>query len=52
MSGGVGRVQLDKAEDYQQLRNRFFGCDLIPLPQSLGLSPADAELNRRVKIAL
>jgi hypothetical protein len=52
MSGGVGRIQLDKASDYRSLRNGFFGCDLIPLPQSLALSPADAELNRRVKIVL
>jgi hypothetical protein len=51
MSGGIGRVRADSVDDYRQLRHRFFGLDLVPLPTSLALSAADAELNRNVKIA-
>jgi hypothetical protein len=52
MSGGIGRVNVDSFADYRELRIRQFGYEQIPLPASLGLSSADAELNRRVKIAL
>lgn len=52
MSGGIGRVLVDTADDYLELRRRRFGLTRIPLPSSLHLSQADAELNRRVKIAL
>jgi radical SAM superfamily enzyme YgiQ (UPF0313 family) len=51
MSGGVGRVRLDTATDYRHLRRAQYGVDLVPLPRSLELSRADAELNRRVKLA-
>jgi len=51
MSGGVFRVRRDSAADYRELRRRRFGLDLVPLPKSLELSKADAELNRKVKIA-
>jgi hypothetical protein len=51
MSGGVGRVRLDSDSDYRDMRRNRFGVDLVPLPGSLALSKADAELNRRVKIA-
>jgi hypothetical protein len=52
MSGGIGPVSTDKAEDYQLLRRGYYGFDLAPLPPSLALSAADAELNRNVKVAL
>jgi radical SAM family protein len=51
MSGGIGKVHLDSDSDYRDLRRNRYGIDLAPLPKSLGLSKADAELNRRVKIA-
>jgi hypothetical protein len=51
MSGGFRRVQLDAAAAYARLRRAQFGFDQIPLPKSLVLSKADAELNARVKIA-
>ena len=52
MSGGVSRVQVDSWCDYRELRRRRFGLDLVPLPKSLELSQADAELNRQAKIAI
>jgi hypothetical protein len=51
MAGGVSRVQRDSFSDYHGLRKKTFGFDLVPLPKSLALSSADAEMNRRVKIA-
>jgi hypothetical protein len=52
MSGGTGRVRLDHAADYSHLRRDLFGCDLVPLPQSLALGPSDEELNRRAKLPI
>jgi hypothetical protein len=52
MSGGSGRVRLDRVEDYAALRRDLFGYDLVPLPQSLTLGPADEELNRRAKLPI
>jgi hypothetical protein len=52
MSGGVGRVRKDSAQDYHELRRKQFGSEHIPLPRSLALAKADADLNRRVKIAI
>lgn len=52
MSGGVSRVRLDSSSDYRQFRRSRFGIDLVPLPKSLELSPADADLNRKVKLAI
>lgn len=40
MSGGIGRVSLDAVDDYRGLRVKRFGFDLVPLPNSLQLSPA------------
>jgi hypothetical protein len=51
MSGGIGRVRIDSAADYRELRRRQFDIDRAPLPKSLELSRADAELNRRVRLA-
>ena len=52
MSGGVGRVRRDTAADYRPLRRSRYDIDFAPLPRSLQLSKSDAELNRRVKLAL
>ena len=35
MAGGMHRVRIDTAADYRALRRARFGCDLVPLPQSL-----------------
>lgn len=34
MSGGIGRVRLDRTADYARLRRERFGIELAPLPQS------------------
>lgn len=52
MSGGVSRVHLDSAADYLEFRKKQFQLEQIPLPKSLELSKADADLNRRVKLAI
>jgi hypothetical protein len=52
MSGGIGRVRRDAVGDYAALRRARYDIELAPLPANLDLSPADAEMNRRVKIAL
>ena len=52
MSGGVIRVGVDSQSDYREFRRNRFGLDMIPLPKSLQLSKTDADLNRRVKIAI
>lgn len=46
MSGGIGRVRLDRAEDYRALRRGTYGVDLAPLPRGLRLSPQDEARNR------
>jgi hypothetical protein len=50
-AGGIGRVRLDREQDYRDRRRRFFGFELASLPRSLALSPADEELNRTAKLA-
>src|SRR5262249_516671 len=52
MAGGLGRVRADSLGDYVDLRKKQFGFELVPLPHSLQLSKADAELNHRVKIPI
>jgi radical SAM superfamily enzyme YgiQ (UPF0313 family) len=52
MSGGISRVHLDSAADYRNLRKQQFDIDQAPLPKSLELSKADADLNRRVKLVI
>jgi hypothetical protein len=46
MSGGVGHIYRDHVSDYAALRRNRFGYDLLPLPESLELSPSDAEFNK------
>ena len=52
MSGGIGSVLVDSVSSYRDLRARQFGLEQVPLPKSLQLSRADAELNARVKLAI
>ena len=52
MSGGIYRVHVDNASDYRELRKKRFGCDLVPLPESLKLSAADHALNASAKLEL
>lgn len=52
MSGGSGRVRLDRAADYADLRRDTFGCDLMPLPRSLALSASDEAINRGAKFSV
>ncbi len=51
MSGGVWRIQRDHVNKYIDRRKSFFGFEMAPLPLSLSLPAADAELNRHVKLA-
>jgi hypothetical protein len=51
MSGGIGRVRLDRDAGYRQLRQERFGYDMVPLPESLQLSPEDAALNNRARVS-
>jgi radical SAM superfamily enzyme YgiQ (UPF0313 family) len=37
MSGGIGKVRVDKADQYIPLRKQLFGFDYTPLPSSLPL---------------
>jgi hypothetical protein len=52
MSGGVSRVHRDTDADYREFRKKQFQLEQVPLPRSLELSKADAELNRSVKLAI
>jgi hypothetical protein len=51
MSGGIGAVLLDRAEDYRELRSNVFGLEELPLPNSLTLSEKDQEINRAARLA-
>ena len=44
MSGGFGRVTLDGASDYKELRLSRYGIDLAELPRSIELPTADKAL--------
>lgn len=47
MAGGIEQLQIDGAKDYAELRRVVYDLDLVPLPDSLGLSANDEELNRK-----
>lgn len=51
MSGGIRRIRLDHVDQYLSLREKTFGFDRAPLPDSLKLSPADEALNRQARLA-
>jgi radical SAM superfamily enzyme YgiQ (UPF0313 family) len=44
MSGGIGRVRLDSADDYLRLRQKTFGFALAPLPKSLQSPVSEREM--------
>lgn len=46
MAGGAGRLVLDHAGEYRDLRRRMYGFDYATLPRSLGLSSEDEAFNR------
>ncbi|MFC1681259.1 B12-binding domain-containing radical SAM protein [Pseudomonadota bacterium] len=50
MAGGIGRVCLDRVEDYSYYRRKFFNIDTVPMPVSLKLSAKDRELNNTAKL--
>jgi hypothetical protein len=50
MAGGVVRVRRDRSADYRALRRKTYGFDMASLPNSLALSPADEQLNRRARL--
>lgn len=52
MSGGIGKVELDREDDYRQLRKETFGCELFPLPENRELSAQDSAMNRLVNPAV
>ena len=52
MSGGVGLLCRDNATDYSRFRKEVFKIDIAPLPKSLTLSHADAELNFHAKLVV
>jgi len=49
MSGGIGRVRLDRAADYAALRRTRFDIDLAPLPQSRSLEADNRAIVRVVR---
>ena len=52
MSGGVGRVKLDRATDFGPLRRDVYGFDLAPLPKSLQLQAEEKTVQRLSEINL
>ncbi len=48
MSGGTGKIKLDQVDEYIELRKKFFGIELAPMPDNLQLSTADNLLNRKM----
>jgi radical SAM superfamily enzyme YgiQ (UPF0313 family) len=52
MSGGVGRVKLDRASDFGSLRRDTYGFDLAPLPRSLQLQPEEKTVQRASQLDL
>ncbi|MDR3691607.1 MAG: radical SAM protein [Fimbriimonas sp.] len=48
MSGGIGRVRLDRSEEYLAERQRRFGVEMVPLPANLKLPDVDQAFNRRL----
>lgn len=49
-AGGLKKTTVDTVEDYIDYRKRQYGYELVPLPDSLALSAADEEVNRKAKL--
>jgi hypothetical protein len=50
MSGGMGKLNLDRADNYIHLRKQFFDVELVPLPNNLALSPTNVGINKINKL--
>lgn len=50
MSGGMRRVQIDRAADFGSLRQDSYGFELAPLPQSLQLHAEENTIQRTFEI--
>lgn len=50
-AGGLGRTRVDTVDQYIDYRTAQYGFELVPLPDSLMLSPVDEALNRKAKLA-
>lgn len=48
MSGGFGRVRLDRVEQFIETRIKWFGTELVPLPRNLELPRLDQIFNRKL----
>lgn len=51
-AGGLGRTVVDNIDQYIDYRRKQYGYELVPLPDSLTLSPSDEALNRKAKLAV
>src|SRR3989344_6543788 len=47
MSGGIGKVYLDNAANYADLRRKHLGFDLVPLPKKRPTPEVDKDFNRQ-----
>jgi radical SAM superfamily enzyme YgiQ (UPF0313 family) len=50
MSGGMGKLNLDHADNYIQLRKQVFDVELVPLPNNLVLSNTKVKINKIKKL--
>jgi len=49
-AGGLKKTEVDSVGDYIDYRIKQYGYELVPLPDSLTLSQADEETNRKAKL--
>lgn len=47
MSGGMGKMFVDRVDDYINIRKKYFGIELAPLPDNLQLSQNDNVINKQ-----
>jgi len=52
MAGGTDKTNIDHAEDYSDLRSKYFNIDLAPMPDSLQLSENDRIINNNVTLQM
>ena len=50
MSGGMGKLNLDRADNYIHLRKQVFDVELVPLPNNLVLTPTQVTINKIKKL--
>lgn len=51
-AGGLRKTRVDTADDYMRYRVQRYGYELVPMPDSLALSPKDEAQNRKAKLAV